>query len=76
MDDEKRHVVEAWLAKAEHDLTTARVMLREGVEYADIVCYHSQQAVEKNLKAFLVLVDHDFPQDAQPATASGNVCTV
>jgi HEPN domain-containing protein len=41
-----------WVRFAEGDLRSARVLLREAV-YNE-VCFHSQQCVEKLLKAFLV----------------------
>ncbi len=43
---------ERWLEKAEDDLKFARVGLNEG--FYSQVCFLSQQAVEKSLKAFLV----------------------
>jgi HEPN domain-containing protein len=42
-----------WLAKAEHDFRTADLLIAAGGPW-DNVCYHSQQAVEKLLKAFLI----------------------
>ena len=41
-----------WIEKGENDLRNARVLLKEGGTI-DAVCFHSQQAVEKYLKAFL-----------------------
>lgn len=40
-----------WVAFAQNDLLTAQVLLREGIW--NQVCFHSQQAVEKLLKASL-----------------------
>lgn len=40
-----------WLKYARDDITTAKVILPEGL--FNVVCFHSQQAVEKSLKAFL-----------------------
>lgn len=54
-----RHkLVQEWVAKADNDLKNAVVLLQEGGT-VDAVCFHSQQAVEKYLKAFLVL--HKLP---------------
>ena len=43
---------ERWLERAEDDLKFARVGLKEG--FYSQVCFLSQQAVEKSLKAFLI----------------------
>lgn len=40
-----------WLAQAEHDLAFAELAARE--RYFNQACFHSQQAAEKALKAFL-----------------------
>ena len=42
---------EQWLKFVNDDLRSAEVLLREGI--FNIVCFHSQQAAEKSLKAFL-----------------------
>ncbi|MBS3907199.1 MAG: HEPN domain-containing protein [Syntrophaceae bacterium] len=42
--------VEDWLARAEGDLALARAPLSEGAFYEDL-CFHTQQAAEKALKA-------------------------
>ena len=47
-----------WTQKAEDDLRNAEVLLKEGGT-TDAICFHSQQAVEKYLKAFLVF--HNLP---------------
>lgn len=44
---------ESWLAKADEDLTTARLVYEVVGPYSS-VCFHSQQAVEKALKGFLL----------------------
>ena len=43
--------VEQWLKFVNDDLRSAEILLREGI--FNMVCFHSQQAVEKSLKAFL-----------------------
>ncbi len=67
-----------WLAYARSDLALAR----EGRQSADVflesLCYHCQQAVEKSLKAVLIVHKVDFPRthnlgtlvDRLPATAA------
>ena len=47
-----------WLKKAERDLKAADVLLREGIY--DYSLFHSQQAVEKYLKAFLTYHNKHF----------------
>ena len=48
-------VVKQWLIEAEHDLDVAKIILKQKENiYTDAVCFHSQQAVEKFLKAYLV----------------------
>lgn len=42
-----------WTIRADNDLKNAQILLEEGGT-TDAVCFHSQQAVEKYLKAFLV----------------------
>lgn len=67
-----------WLVYARSDLALAR----EGRQSADVflesLCYHCQQAVEKSLKAVLIVHKVDFPRthnlgtlvDRLPATAA------
>lgn len=51
-------LVQEWVQKGENDLRNAEVLLREGGTI-DAVCFHSQQAVEKYLKALLAF--HRLP---------------
>ncbi len=48
------------LKKAANDLVAARATITTG-EAFDTVCFHSQQAVEKSLKAVLALQDIEYP---------------
>lgn len=50
---DKSKLVEEWVQKGKSDLKNAEVLLEEGGTI-DAVCFHSQQAVEKYLKAFIV----------------------
>ena len=56
-------VVREWLEKADNDLKNAAYTLTLGAEGpTDTICFHSQQCVEKCLKAFLVFIEIDFPK--------------
>ena len=44
--------VQGWLARAEDDIKTMEILLKEDGP-ARIICFHSQQAAEKYLKGFL-----------------------
>ncbi len=55
--------VRGWVQKAEHDFLAAKNTLpltQKGL--ADIVCYHSQQCVEKYIKALLIVQGVVFPK--------------
>jgi len=59
----KRHDVLEWLVKAEQDYQTAETMSRKKkTPVPDVVGFHSQQCIEKYLKALLVLKRLDFPK--------------
>jgi|PlaIllAssembly_1097288.scaffolds.fasta_scaffold1288512_1 HEPN domain-containing protein len=59
----KRPDVREWIVKAEQDYQTAEVMSRKRkVPVTDVVGFHSQQCIEKYLKALLVLKKQDFPK--------------
>ena len=50
-----------WLAKAESDLSAARWML-DGEGPYDTACFHTQQAIEKALKALLAFHVQPIPR--------------
>jgi HEPN domain-containing protein len=50
-----QRVARRWIAKADEDLAAAERLLAIDDSLASIVCFHSQQAVEKLLKALLVV---------------------
>ena len=56
-------LAKAWFAKAENDIKAAEIILESEKENipTDTICFHSQQAVEKYLKGFLVLNEISFP---------------
>jgi HEPN domain-containing protein len=56
-------IVREWIFKAENDLTTAAHTLKLGRSApVDTVCFHSQQCIEKYLKAVLVFRSISFPK--------------
>ena len=46
--------VKLWLQKAEQDLLSAQILLKNVPPILETACFHCQQTVEKSLKAFLV----------------------
>jgi HEPN domain-containing protein len=54
-------LVREWLHRALADLRGAEVAIAGNPLITEHVCFHSQQAVEKALKAFLVHQGIDFP---------------
>jgi HEPN domain-containing protein len=52
---------EKWFKKAENDLYTVQLLLKDDNCKPDICCFHSQQAAEKYLKAYLVSRNREFP---------------
>lgn len=60
MDEDKKTAIERWLIKADNDLNTARLLVSSSNPITDTLCFHSQQAVEKALKAFLTFKDRKF----------------
>ncbi|MFB3789020.1 MAG: HEPN domain-containing protein [bacterium] len=53
MDDGENITTGRWLKKARHDLAAARTLLRENPQVTDMICFHTQQCVEKALKGYL-----------------------
>jgi len=51
-----------WFAKANADFDVAVHLMLEGARFREIVCFHSQQAAEKYLKALLVRHQLEFPK--------------
>jgi len=61
--DKPAIVAREWIVKAENDLKNAAHTLRLGADCpTDTVCFHSQQCVEKYLKASLVVLEIAFPR--------------
>ena len=53
---------EKWFKNAENDLTAIKILLTNEDMPADVCCFHSQQAAEKYLKAYLVSKNIKFPK--------------
>lgn len=47
-------LINSWFNKANSDLKVAKTILKHTPDLTDSICFHSQQAVEKYLKAFLL----------------------
>jgi HEPN domain-containing protein len=61
--DKPTVVAREWIVKAENDLKNAAHTLKLGADCpTDTVCFHSQQCVEKYLKAALVILEIAFPR--------------
>ncbi len=58
----REEFVRQWLLKAEEDLNAAKSLLSHGETFLSTVCFHSQQAAEKYLKAFLTRHQIEFPK--------------
>jgi len=62
-------ILREWLVKADNDLTNAAHTLTLGAACpADTVCFHTQQCVEKYIKALLVFRGTTFPKTHDIAT--------
>jgi HEPN domain-containing protein len=56
-------LVKEWVSKAEQDYAVAKVLLqRRALRVNDAICFHSQQCIEKYLKAFLTSNSLHFPK--------------
>jgi HEPN domain-containing protein len=63
--------VQAWLTKAQNDLKAAEIPLRTDDAPCDVVCFHAQQAAEKQLKAALTCLGVQFPKTHDLAVLVG-----
>jgi len=61
-DEIREEFVRRWLQKAEEDLNAAKSLIAHGTTFLSTVCFHSQQAAEKYLKAFLTRHQAEFPK--------------
>lgn len=60
MIKEEKEYLQQWLFRANEDLQAANLMSNEADSFTSTICFHCQQAVEKYLKAFLVLHKTEF----------------
>lgn len=61
-EDVRRDLVRQWLRKAEGDLEAGRILLSQRPSFLFPVGFHSQQAAEKYLKAYLTWRSVPFPK--------------
>ena len=73
MSENQKDLVEQWLEKALHDELAYKTLIKHRPLILDTACFHSQQAVEKYLKAFLVFKNYDFPK-IHDVTALQKLC--
>jgi len=64
----KEKIIKLWLLKAESDLRTAQILIKDENPPTDSICFHAQQAVEKLLKAYLTYLDIKAPKTHDIAT--------
>ena len=57
-----RKIVGEWIHKADQDITSAEVLLLQNPPLLYPSCFHSQQAAEKYLKAYLTRRQVEFPK--------------
>ena len=53
-------IPELWLRYVHDDLQSAKVLLKAGI--FNMVCFHSQQAVEKLFKSIIATYDQEIPK--------------
>ena len=58
----KEEFTREWVRKAENDFKTAGFLCQSEPYFAEVTAFHSQQAAEKYLKAFLVWHQIEFPK--------------
>jgi HEPN domain-containing protein len=60
MDENLKRLISSWRQKADHDRGLARLAIDASSVFTDGICFHSQQAAEKDLKACCILLSIDF----------------
>lgn len=60
MSPESLELAKTWLAKAQSDLATARLLIKGEERYLDTGSYHCQQTAEKAIKAWLTAAEVTF----------------
>lgn len=71
-----RRLAGEWLAKAESDHRAAATLLANTDSLREIIAFHCQQAVEKYLKALLVVWQVQFPRTHNIGTLLDLIATV
>ena len=71
-----RKIVADWLYKAEQDIRSAETLLSEDPPLLYPSCFHSQQAAEKYLKAYLTWRQVEFPKTHSIREIIGLIKTV
>jgi len=61
-DKVRDEFVRQWLLRAEEDFNAAKSLVAYEASFLSTVCFHSQQAAEKYLKAFLTYHQVEFPK--------------
>lgn len=51
-----------WAQKAEGDHEAAQCLAKSAAQLHDAICFHAQQCIEKNLKAWLQEANVQFPR--------------
>lgn len=62
MNEQQKQLVKQWILKAENDLLNVTNNLQAEQTPWDTVCFHCQQAVEKYIKAVLVVHEREVPR--------------
>ena len=75
-EEARRRILADWLRKANADLDLAEHLLSEGAGFPNAIAFHSQQAVEKYLKATLARRQIEFPKTHELARLLKLVATV
>ena len=60
MTEELHQWVQGWFEKGDHDLRAAEVILQSEDAPFDVICFHTQQCIEKYLKGFLTFHQQDI----------------
>ena len=53
-------IIKEWISKAHEDFEFARINLEEEKPFYAQICFHFQQAVEKYLKAYIIVNELEF----------------
>ena len=63
MTDDTKEYIQQWLFRANEDINVLdNLFTSDPKNFASTICFHAHQAVEKFLKAFLIMHDIDFPK--------------